>query len=216
MEQSIEFIIVRHGETLANVAGVVQGQSESELSEHGLAQARAAAVALRTYHFDACYASDLKRATDTASIILAAGHEGLAMQTDPGLREWDLGEWVGHTMTEIRATYPDLIQGFCDLGADVQIPGGESRAEFQRRINDTFDRIAAACHPGGRVLVVAHGGTLRMAICRFYGLPRDDVFAPQVDNASMTAARFYPEQRCWRLVSWNCPLEFCLHAPNRQ
>ena len=204
MEPFIEFILVRHGETVANDAGVIQGQSESELSERGRGQAHATAEALRGVHFDACYASDLKRAMDTAQIILAAGHEGLEARPERGLREWDLGDWVGHTMPEIRAAYPGLIPGFTDLGADVQIPGGESRAEFQARVSRTLERIAAESRPGWRVLVVTHGGALRMAIVRFYGRPGPGVVAPRVDNASMTTAHYFPASGRWRLVSWNC------------
>ena len=109
-------------------------------------------------------------------------------------------------MQEARAAFPGIIHSFGDLEPNLQIPDGESRAEFQERVCRTFDRLAEECRPGWRVLVVAHGGTMRMAMGRFYGQPCAEAMASQVDNASMTVAHYFPEARRWRLVRWNCPL----------
>ena len=204
MEQPIEFTLVRHGETVANAAGLAQGQLESDLSERGRAQAQVAAEALRGEHFDACYASDLKRAMDTARIILAAGHPGVEARPEPGLREWSLGVWEGRPCTELHAFFPGFVQTLCDVPGDIRLEGGECRSEFLERIRRTLARLAALHRAGERILIVFHGAAMRMAMACVYGPPAPDGLAPDIDNAGVSVMDYYPEAQKWRLVSWNC------------
>ena len=204
MEQFIRFVMVRHGETVANKTSYIQGQSESELTDLGRAQAHATAEALRGEHFDACYSSDLKRALDTAKTILAAGHDGLAAQPEPGLREWKLGVFEGRPVAEFRAAFSSFQRTICDVNGDVQIPGGESRGEFMARVGRTLSRLAARHRAGERILLVTHGGAIRMALGVVYGPPAPNALAPEVANAGVTVMDYYPAEGKWRLVSWNC------------
>ena len=66
----MRFLLVRHGESTYNAEGRIQGQQDAPLSARGRAQAEQIAARLRTYQFDACYASDLSRAADTARAIM--------------------------------------------------------------------------------------------------------------------------------------------------
>ena len=93
--------IMRHGKTDWNNLKKIQGRTDIPLNEEGRKMAEEAKEEYKDVHFDVCYASDLRRTQDTARIILAAGHEGLEMRLDPGLREWNLGVWEGHTMQEV-------------------------------------------------------------------------------------------------------------------
>ena len=140
-------LLARHGETAWNREGRFQGWADPALNVEGRAQARALADRLRDTPFDAVYSSDLRRAHETAVIVAEPHH--VAVVTDPGLREIDVGSWSGLTRAEIDERFP---------GADHH--DGETRAEHLDRVVATVERIARA-HPGERILIVSHGGSLR-------------------------------------------------------
>ena len=140
-------LLARHGETDWNREGRFQGHADPPLNETGRAQARELADQLATTPFDAVYSSDLSRAHETARLV-AATH-GVPVVTDTGLREIDVGSWSGLTRSEIELRFP---------GAEHH--DGETRADHLQRVLATVLRIAHE-HPGERILVVSHGGSLR-------------------------------------------------------
>ena len=101
----VRILLVRHGETVFNVERRWQGQSDSPLTERGVAQARQLAAALQDEPLRAVYSSDLGRAMATASIV-AETHR-LDVVTDPRLREIHVGEWTGLSHPQIASAYPD-------------------------------------------------------------------------------------------------------------
>jgi broad specificity phosphatase PhoE len=135
-------LLVRHGETDWNAAGRLQGHTDRPLSDFGRRQARELAAELANEPPDAIYASDLARARETAEI--AGERLGLRVVLDPDLREKDWGTWEGLTPVE-----RDRVEFV-----------GESTEAHQERILRALRRIARR-HPGGRVLVVTHGGSMR-------------------------------------------------------
>jgi broad specificity phosphatase PhoE len=140
-------VLARHGETDWNRDGVFQGHADPPLNDTGRAQARELAGRLAGVHVDVVYASDLRRAFQTAEIVAAA--KGLEVVPDPGLREVDVGSWSGLTRAQIEERFPG-----------VEHHDGESREAHRERVVRAVTRIAAA-HPGETVLVVSHGGSLR-------------------------------------------------------
>jgi len=135
-------LLVRHGETDWNAEGRLQGQTDRRLSVFGRRQARQLAEELDGEEFDAIYASDLARARETAEIV--GERLGLPVVLDPALREKDWGTWEGLTPVE-----RDRVEFV-----------GESTESHQRRTLRALERIAER-HPGGLVLVVTHGGSMR-------------------------------------------------------
>jgi probable phosphoglycerate mutase len=132
--------LVRHGETVDNVRQIMQGQTQGELTENGILQAREVAEDLKNVPFDAVIASDLKRSIDTARII-AEPHQ-LEVLTTPLLRERDWGGFTGRYIPDLKSeVWPDDIETQENL---------LSRAgEFIAYIRDTF--------PGKKVVAVGHG-----------------------------------------------------------
>ena len=132
--------LVRHGETVDNVRQIMQGQTQGELTENGILQAREVAEDLKNVPFDAVIASDLKRSIDTARII-AEPHQ-LKVLTTPLLRERDWGGFTGRYIPDLKGeVWPDDIETQENL---------LSRAgEFIAYIRDTF--------PGKKVVAVGHG-----------------------------------------------------------
>ena len=132
--------LVRHGETIDNVRQIMQGQTQGELTENGILQARQVAEELKDVDFEAVVASDLKRSIDTAKIV-AAPHQ-LEVLTIPLLRERDWGGFTGRYIPDLKGeVWPDDIETLENL---------LSRAgEFIAYIRDTF--------PGKKVVAVGHG-----------------------------------------------------------
>jgi probable phosphoglycerate mutase len=167
-------ILARHGETDWNRDGRFQGHADPPLNERGREQAHALADALADEQIAAVYSSDLIRAHETAQIVAAS--KGLPVIVDADLRERDVGEWSGMTLPEIEDRFPEELRAFREHGTSI----GESRDALTRRVVAAARRIAAA-HPRGQVLVVTHGGALRMLRHAAGGDPR----APVVRNGQV-------------------------------
>ncbi len=147
-----ELLLVRHGETDWNRDQRWQGHADPPLNELGRAQATALAEVLAGEEVEAIYASDLRRAYETAEIV--GGALGLPVTSDPALRETDVGSWSGLTHEEL-----------------VGLPyDGETKAAHAERVLEAVRRIIQA-HPKGRVLVVTHGGSVRRIQEAVHGEP---------------------------------------------
>jgi len=143
-------LLARHGETDWNLQRRVQGHSDTPLNETGRAQAVALAETLAGAELDAIYASDLGRARETAQVV--AERFALPVRVLPELRERNFGTWEGLTDTEILERFPEAKSGSWG--------DAETKEEMAARVIGALRRIAEA-HPGGRVLVVTHGGPVR-------------------------------------------------------
>jgi len=135
-------LLVRHGETDWNAEGRLQGHTDTPLNDYGRRQAAALAEQLAGDGIAAIYASDLSRARATAEIV--GGRIGLPVSVVPDLREKNWGSWEGLTPTE-----RDAVEYV-----------GESTMEHRARTVRALAAIAGR-HPGERVLVVTHGGSVR-------------------------------------------------------
>ncbi|HEU5211609.1 MAG TPA: histidine phosphatase family protein [Gaiellaceae bacterium] len=159
-------LLVRHGETDWNAARRIQGQTNSPLNDRGRAQANALADELAGEPITAVYSSDLDRARETAEIL--AGRLDLPVVVDPALRERNFGSWEGKTVDELEARWPGAWARWRDGNegeGDV-----EDHLTLAARVRDAVHRLAAA-HPGERILVVAHGGAMRVILMDAEGLP---------------------------------------------
>jgi broad specificity phosphatase PhoE len=176
-----ELWLIRHGQTDWNLDGRYQGQSDVPLNAAGLAQANVFAASLDGRKFSALYSSDLLRAYQTAQVI--AQRVGLAVQTDPRLREINQGDWQGRTVDEIRMIYNESKQAHRGLidPATARAPGGESVLEVSQRMAQAADDIARAV-PGGPVLVVSHGLALATLYCQARGIDLGQVYTYIAEN----------------------------------
>lgn len=157
----------RHGRTAWNLESRFQGATDVPLDQVGLAQAHAAAPALARMDPTAIVSSDLVRARDTAQVL--ADLTGLAVRTDPALRETDGGAWQGRTRDEIVEEDPELFAAWV-AGHDVRPPGGEARSEVVARVVESVGRHVAELPRGGTLVVASHGGAIRGGIGGLLGL----------------------------------------------
>ncbi len=183
-------MLARHGETVFNVSGRWQGQSNSPLTERGLAQARELGRALADEPIAAVYSSDLGRAAQTAQEV--AGLHGLAVELEPQLREFDVGRWTGKSGEEVDAEYPGARRAWADAPAGMRLPGGETLLEAQTRALAFFaERMPA--HAGQTVVVISHGGIGQTILVNAIGGSVDDLWLKhRVDNAQISRLEWTP------------------------
>ena len=196
-----QVVLMRHGQTDANVTRILQGQLNSHLSELGHAQAEAAADYLADVPFEAAYASDLDRAMDTARAVVAR-HPGLELHPEPLLREWNLGFLQGQSWNDLMKIpgLQKLQSALAKEGVDCQVPGGESKWDLQARA-DRFLEMLLERHCGQTILVVTHAGFLRRIFRRVVGITDECNLLPRTDNASIH--RIIHREGGWCLTGWN-------------
>ena len=158
------FYIVRHGETEWNVSGNIQGSSDSLLTTKGVLQAENVGKKFEDIKFDLVISSDLLRAKRTAEIITK--EINLEVQTTKLLRERHFGEFEGKHYTELRA-FDEYFEALSDEMKHRHTSHGVESDENLTTRFITFFREVAITHPGKKVLVVAHGGIMRVMLRRF-------------------------------------------------
>jgi 2,3-bisphosphoglycerate-dependent phosphoglycerate mutase len=173
---------VRHGESTWNASGLVQGQAEgSVLTAKGRREAARAAEQLGPAGVSAIYTSDLERAHETAAII---GHAlRLPLRYERALRERNLGTAQGHPLSALHSAVSG-VEGDRVVDADVRPPEGESLREMYQRVAAFIDD-AQAGEPEGAVVVVTHGGVIRVAQAYADGTSVDSMSWGLVPNASV-------------------------------
>lgn len=166
-------LLVRHGETVANKAQILQGHQPGELNDEGRRQAREVAEMMRGRHIDAFVASDLKRAIDTCELIAAPHGVGRqAIVTTPLLRERDWGSFTGHFIPDLKdAVWPDDVEPLEQM---------KSRAR-------EFLAWLVSCYPENVVLAVGHGIINKAIQSVYYDRPMNQVL--KMGNAEVRELR---------------------------
>jgi broad specificity phosphatase PhoE len=159
--------LVRHGRSVWNAAGRIQGQIDIELDEIGLQQAQRIADRLEREPIAAIYSSPLVRARSTAEAI--AARFGLLVIPDPRLMEYDFGVISGMTWDEVTANHPELVNRWLEDPWAVPVAGSEGRVNFAARVKSAL-RDICALHPAEHVAIVAHGGTFGVYLTAMLGL----------------------------------------------
>ena len=147
---------VRHGETVFNAAGRIQGQTDSELSPLGRRQCQAVAAAFAQQPIEAIYSSPLRRAREGPPAWPT--QLGLPVREDDRLMEIHAGIFQGLDWTDIQVRYPREAAAWRTQDPDFRIPAGESRRDLMHRMGAALADIREAGHR--QVVIVAHGGSL--------------------------------------------------------
>jgi probable phosphoglycerate mutase len=181
--------LIRHGESTWNVSGLAQGHhDEARLTARGERQAWALATELSTQPIKTLYASDLRRALETAAPL--AEILGLAVNRDARLRERSLGVLEGTASAAIGPEVTGLsAQRVAD--PDARPDGGESVRDLYERAASFIDELATRDHPGD-VAVVAHGGTLRVLDAYLHGIAVERMAWEPLENGRILR---WPAQR---------------------
>jgi alpha-ribazole phosphatase len=198
-----ELILVRHGETDANVAFVIQGHTDTPLNDRGRQQALDLAERFLDERLAAVYSSDLARCVETAEII--AREKGLSVVATPALREAQFGQWEGKTAEELRLAFPDEYLARQADAYNFHPPDGESKREVLDRVL-AFLRDLAQRHQGTKVLVVTHGGPITVVLHHVLGIAVTTRAPFRVDNASIHRIEASPAGWLVLLLNDTCHL----------
>ena len=198
---SRSLILLRHGRTAWNLERRAQGHSDVELDETGHAQAAAVAPYLARLAPVILWSSDLARARQTAEYV--AKEVSVSLRLDPRLREFDLGERTGLTMTEFADAYPDEYREFRGGHYDV-VPGGEARAAVVARVTSCVEEALTALSPGDRGVLVGHGGALKVSVLELLGWSEGATAGLQaLDNCGWAVIEDSGVDGRLRLAAWN-------------
>lgn len=172
-------ILIRHGETEWNVIGRYQGQADPPLNEQGVAQSYELAEQLAGTGLDILYASPLKRAAQTAQIVVEKLSIPLFME--PRFMEIHQGDWQTRLRAEINQLYPDLFRRWESEPWEVSPPNGESLQQVQDRVivalKEVIDKYPHRC-----VGIVTHRIPIALIKVHYQGLDRDIVRSMQLPN----------------------------------
>ena len=173
-------VIMRHGQSAWNLKNLFTGWSNPGLSEKGICQARRAGRALKAQNclFDIAFTSRLARAERTLSLVLdELGQSDVEIRRDQALNERDYGELTGLDKDEARARWGAEQVRLWRRSFEVAPPGGESLQNTAARVLPYFRTVIRPHLAGenGRVLIVAHGNSLRALIMDLEQLSAGDI-----------------------------------------
>ena len=192
-----DIILLRHGNSQADVEKRYGGMDEDTLTEEGVRQAEAVAgrLACGKIRFDRIIASPLSRAKRTAEIV--AGRLGLALTFDPFFRERDNGVMSFQPKKEFDKTHPrpEFESPFWS------IEGGESIAELHLRAGVAVVKLVSG--EPGKILVVAHGGIINAIVCNMLGIGYCTGVGFKLNDTGFIRIRYKPSQHRWTFIEMN-------------
>jgi len=194
-------VVLRHGQTDHNAQGIWQGQLDSDLSQLGREQARAAAAALTSFQPALVVASDLKRAAETGQEVARA--TGAPIEYDERWREIHVGQWAGLTAEEVHAGFPeDRLRHL--RGEDFRRGvDGESLSDVAQRVRAALDALLDRLGPGETAVVATHGVTGRVVIAELVDLDRLTAWRVLGGFGNCHWAEVVEGESGWRIQTWN-------------
>jgi len=172
--------LLRHGET--ELGGGLRGSLDDALTEQGWAQMRAAVVAGGPR--DRIVSSPLQRCARFAAEL---GEQlNLSVHLDKDLQELHFGAWEGQSAAALMETDAEGLGLFWADPYAFTPPGGEAVSDFSARVLAAIERLYAA-YAGERVLLVSHGGVMRLLLARARGLPREQLLNVEVGHGALFA-----------------------------
>jgi len=202
----LKLILIRHGETYWNHERRVQGgDSDIELNDTGLEQARKLAAFLENEPIAAILSSPLQRAIATAEVI--ASHHQLPVEIDQGLRELKVGELEGMSVSNLSTTFSQFLMQWWQEGGPMKLPNGESLVELQQRAWEAVERLLERHKTNHEhsekttVIIVSHYFVTLAIILKALNLPLDCFTKFKVDLGGVSILEFRDYEA--RLVAFN-------------
>lgn len=190
-------VLVRHGQSEWNLKNLFTGWKNPDLTEQGVSEAKNAGVQLKDMklEFDLAYTSDLMRAQKTLELILAElGQEDLPTVKNQALNERDYGDITGMNKDEAREKFGEEQVHIWRRSYDVPPPGGESLKMTAERVLPYFnEEILPEVMSGKRVIVAAHGNSLRSLIMELEDLSPEEILKRELGTGTPIVYRLDEE-----------------------
>ncbi|CAG8867343.1 Adenosylcobalamin/alpha-ribazole phosphatase [Pseudomonas fluorescens] len=170
--------LLRHGET--EQGGGLRGSLDDALTPLGWSQMREAVA--QGGAWEVLVSSPLQRCALFADELGA--RLGLAVQREPALQELHFGEWEGRSAKQLMDTHADELGRFWTDPYTYTPPGGETVLAFAERVFGAVERLQRN-QVGKRVLLVTHGGVMRLLLARARGLPREQLLQVEVGHGAL-------------------------------
>ncbi len=191
-------IFVRHGQTSWNQEGKYQGHSDISLNERGIRQGNLVAKRLAKEKISAIYSSDLLRAQQTAEAI--AKYHGLSVMTKPDFREINFGIWEGLTYQEIMADWSEILTAMYSKPGEIGPPQGESFQVVKQRVTHALQECVKK-HQEQTIVLVSHGGTMRVLLCAALGIGLDKMWSMRQDSSAINIIEYIDNRAVVALVN---------------
>ncbi|MEK1955760.1 alpha-ribazole phosphatase family protein [Pseudomonas sp. YNh] len=169
--------LLRHGET---EQGGLRGSLDDALTDKGWAQMRSAVAEAGPWQV--LVSSPLQRCARFAEEL--GGRLDLPVQREPGLQELHFGDWEGRSAAQIMEDQADALGRFWADPYAYTPPNGEPVQAFAERVLDAVERLSRQ-HAGKRVLLVTHGGVMRLLLARARGLPKEQLLQVEVGHGAL-------------------------------
>ncbi len=167
----MKLLVIRHGESEADLLDVHEGRADFALTERGHRQAEAMAnYVADNYNISKIYASTLTRAKQTARHL--SDKTGIPIVFDENLMEFNNGLLAGLPRAVVREKYPEVP----DLPIDKAVYGQESQIEFRQRAENALSRIMNEAENDETIAVVSHGGMINQLYRSFFDMPVDCIY----------------------------------------
>ena len=192
--------LLRHGECQGGE--IFRGSTDVELTPRGWEQMHNALAAYSGWEH--VISSPLTRCRLFAQQHAENQQIGHSIETD--IRELDFGDWEGRLVNEVWQEEPALLDAFVRDPAGFKPPNGESVNDAFARASAAWDRIRTN-YAGQHILIVAHGGTIRLLLSAMLGLPLDNMNVWHVPYACLSRLEVVTRHKQERTV-------LVSHAPN--
>ncbi|NOX76449.1 MAG: alpha-ribazole phosphatase family protein [Gammaproteobacteria bacterium] len=175
--------LLRHGEPVGGPR--YRGHRDDPLTTRGWQQMSNAVEQLdgQDSAWSHIISSPLQRCHDFAQQL--ARRRAITLEREPQLREIHFGQWEGKTSAQILRKDPDTLPRYWENPQAVTPPGGEPLARFQRRVADAWGRLLHR-HAGKHVLLVTHGGVMRVLLNDVLNVPQQAMFGINIPYACLS------------------------------
>ncbi|CAI8770274.1 alpha-ribazole phosphatase [Pseudomonas sp. IT-196MI5] len=170
--------LLRHGET--ELGGGLRGSIDDALTDLGWAQMRAAVAGQGPW--DRLVSSPLQRCARFAEEL--GVQSGVPMHLDKDLQELHFGAWEGQSAAALMETDAQALGLFWADPYSFTPPQGEPVADFSARVLAALERLHATC-AGERILLISHGGVMRLLLAQARGLPREQLLNVEVGHGAL-------------------------------
>jgi alpha-ribazole phosphatase len=179
--------LIRHGEPVGGIR--FRGQTDDPLSAKGWRQMENAVGEYRDW--DLIVSSPLLRCREFAD--KTSKRLRIPLEIEPDYREIGFGAWEGQTAKDIMLNNPGVLKNFYRDPTRHAPEGGEPLFEFQTRVTAAWDKMVVR-HPGKHILLVCHGGTIRIILSNLLYIPLPHLFRLTVNNAGITRIQHFSDE----------------------